>query len=420
MHGGRHPGGVAVPGQDVEGGRLLAHQPVRDHVVEDQVVGPQDVEGADHLLGLEVPVALHAFFQLGHGRLVGEQRQRARLGVVQHRVQQGDRVDPVVAHLVQVGRGHHGQRPAQAEADEVDPLGAGDLADHVHRRPRALDQIVVHRGACHRRVRVAVADREHGPPVLHRPLDEAALRRQVHHVVLVDPRRTAQQRDLVHVLGLRHVLQDLDQIVAVDHFGRGGGQVAADLERARVHLPRAAVVVQHVVDEVAPPVQQAAAPGVQRPFQDGRVGRRKVGRRQRVVQERERQLGLAGLDPVQVGDRQQVQPVLPPGQVRLPQPPVRRVLLPGRVEEPLVPRIGCHRPVGIAPGEAVHRGRTGVPQPLAELQGQRRRRQRTAGHRPPGRRQRLTEQGRVVVLEQRGFRRQDLGRLLLGAHAAGL
>src|SRR5215468_1134011 len=36
VHRGWHAGAIAVPGQDVERGRILAHQPVGDHVVEDQ------------------------------------------------------------------------------------------------------------------------------------------------------------------------------------------------------------------------------------------------------------------------------------------------------------------------------------------------------------------------------------------------
>ena len=55
-------------------------------------------------------------------------------------------------------------------------------------------------------VRVAVADREHRAAVLDGPLDEAAAGREVHDVVLVDPRRAGQQRDRVHLLGLRRVL----------------------------------------------------------------------------------------------------------------------------------------------------------------------------------------------------------------------
>src|SRR5690242_21290836 len=46
-------------------------------------------------------------------------------------------------------------------------------------------------------VRVAVADLEHRVAVPDRPLSEALPRREIHDVVLVDPRRAEQERDLV-------------------------------------------------------------------------------------------------------------------------------------------------------------------------------------------------------------------------------
>jgi hypothetical protein len=212
----------------------------------------------------------------------------------------------------------------------------------------------------------------------------------------------------VHPFGLRHVLQHLDEVVAIDDLGRRAGEIAADLERSGVDLPRTAVVVQQIVDEIAPSVDQAAPTGLQGALEHRRVGRREVGGGHGVLQERHRQLGLAGLHPVQVGDLQQVDAVLPPGQVRLPQTPERRILLPGRVGEPLVARVHRHRALGGAAGEPVQRGGARIPQPFAELQRQRRGRQRALGRRAGGGRQRPAEQCRVVVLEQRGLRRERL------------
>ena len=128
VHRGRHPGAVGVPGQDVERRRVLAHQPVAHHVVEDQVVGPQDVERAGHRGALEGAGLGDLLDQLLDGLLVGEVAQHARLGVVEHRVEQGQRADPAVAALGEVGGGDRGQRAAQAQPDDVDRLGAGDLA----------------------------------------------------------------------------------------------------------------------------------------------------------------------------------------------------------------------------------------------------------------------------------------------------
>ena len=50
-------GAVGVPGQDVEGGRFLAHQVVVDPVVEDQVVRSHPREHAAHRSGVDYALA---------------------------------------------------------------------------------------------------------------------------------------------------------------------------------------------------------------------------------------------------------------------------------------------------------------------------------------------------------------------------
>jgi hypothetical protein len=160
-------------------GRALAQQPVQHHVVEDQVVGPQLVERRCHPGAVEHACAGHLPFQPGHGLLVGEDAEHARLAVVEQRVQQRDRADPVVAGAGQIRGGHRGQRAAEAQPDDVYLVRAGDVGDHVDRRARAADEVVVQRDVPLTRVRVAVADREHRAVVLDRPLQEAAPGREV-------------------------------------------------------------------------------------------------------------------------------------------------------------------------------------------------------------------------------------------------
>ena len=74
----------------------------------------------------------------------------------------------------------------------------------------------------------------------------------------------------------------LHQLVAVHHLARREGQVAADLEPAGVDLARPALVVDQVVEELLRALDQAAAAGVERPLERGRVGGQEVGRRHRV------------------------------------------------------------------------------------------------------------------------------------------
>src|SRR6185312_4082188 len=116
--------------------------------------------------------------QLLDRALVGEVAQDARLGVVQHRIEQGQRADPGVAALGEVGGGDRGQRATHAQAHNVDDLSAGDVADDVEGCRRAAQQVVVHRRATHVLGRVQVADGEDRAAVLYRPLDEAAAGRE--------------------------------------------------------------------------------------------------------------------------------------------------------------------------------------------------------------------------------------------------
>src|SRR2546421_2064841 len=75
VHGGGHAGAVGVPGQDVEGGRVLAHEPVGRNVVPDQVVGTQGVEGVLHVARVEEAGLRHLLLQLADGRRVRERAE---------------------------------------------------------------------------------------------------------------------------------------------------------------------------------------------------------------------------------------------------------------------------------------------------------------------------------------------------------
>jgi hypothetical protein len=99
--------------------------------------------------------------------------------------------------------------------------------------------------------------------MLHRPLDQAASGREIHHVVLVDPRWAGQQRRGVNGVGLGQVLQQFHDVVAVDDLARRGGHVLAEPEGAGVDLTRSAIVVEDVVDAVAGPGHHAAAASVE-------------------------------------------------------------------------------------------------------------------------------------------------------------
>ncbi len=287
VHGGGHAGVVAVPGEDVKGRRVLAQQPVGHHVVEDQVVGAQRVERGGHLPALQDALLLHLPFQPGHRAFVGERAEHARLAVVEQGVEQRDRAEPVVTGARQVGGEHPGERPAEAQPDDVDLRRPGDVGDDVQRGARAVDEVVVQGDVAHARARVAVGDREDRALVGDGPLQEAAAGGQVHDVVLVDPWRAGQHRDRPDLGSLRGVLDQFHQVVPEDHLAGGGGHVPADLEWPGVHLPRHPLVVAQVVKEVPGTGHDACPARLERALERRRVGGEVVRRGER----REHQVG---------------------------------------------------------------------------------------------------------------------------------
>ena len=181
--------------------------------------------------------------------------------------------------------------------------------------------------------------------MLHGPLYEALTRRQIHDVVLVYPGRAEQQRDLVHFGGCRCVLDQLDQLAAVDHLPLGRGHVHTEGERRRVDLPRPPAVVPQVVDEVACAAHQALAAGVEGGPQRDRVSGQCVRRRECVQQKLGGEAGLARRVRVQLSGLDQVLREPFSQQVRLPKCKEIRVLLECRVAEPSISRVGGARPV---------------------------------------------------------------------------
>jgi hypothetical protein len=68
----RHFRAVVVRGEDVERRRILPEQPVRHHIVEDQVVRTHDVERSGHRLALARSASLgHRLFDTIDSRFVG-------------------------------------------------------------------------------------------------------------------------------------------------------------------------------------------------------------------------------------------------------------------------------------------------------------------------------------------------------------
>jgi hypothetical protein len=129
-------------------------------------------------------------------------------------------VNRIVEEPGVVGHRHGGQGAAEADRQGVHRRAAGDLLDDPHRLQRPAMDIVLETDVAHRRRRVAVRDGETGVPVPDGPFDQAASRGQIHDVVLVDPRWAEQQGNVEDARRLRRVLDEFDQLAAVDHLPR--------------------------------------------------------------------------------------------------------------------------------------------------------------------------------------------------------
>ena len=274
-HGAGQVGAVRVPVQQVEGRRGLALQVVAHHIVPDQLVGPQEVEGERQILaGHDAPLADGAFSQ-GQLHLVDEDAQHARMGGVQQRGEQRERGSGFLALGGQHSQRGAQQRAADAEAQQVDGRLTADGLHDVDGIDDALLQIVVPAQRAVRILDVAPRDDKDGVSLGNGMADEGIAWLQVQDVVLVDGGRDDQQRPFTDRGRAGLVLDELDELVLVDDGAGGRADVAADLEGIGWRLRDAALlqVVQQVLDALA----QALALGLDHPLLGIRIGGQEVG-----------------------------------------------------------------------------------------------------------------------------------------------
>ena len=82
MVGRRHPRGVGIPVQQVEGGGRLSFQIVADDIRPDQIVGAQHVEGHRHPAAFENAGGVHVAFERRDLVFIDEHQQIAGMGEV--------------------------------------------------------------------------------------------------------------------------------------------------------------------------------------------------------------------------------------------------------------------------------------------------------------------------------------------------
>src|SRR5918997_584305 len=264
----RHARAVGVPVQEVEGRGLLAQQVVVYDVRPDQLARAQQVEHVGHLAVVEVAALHHGLLHELDLRLVYEHRRVPHIGEVLQRDHERRGVKGVLTIAGrEPGEGHGEQRPADAVAYRVYLLGSGYLLDGLGRREGTLRHIVLELGLSHRGVRVLPGDHEDREALFHEVADHALLGGEVEDVVAVDPGWEKEDRGLVDLIRLRLLLDEDGELVAVDHFARGHGDVLAELEGGGVG--HAEPALPEVGEQVARPLGEARSPGLGYPPQRG-------------------------------------------------------------------------------------------------------------------------------------------------------
>ena len=218
-------------------------------------------------------------------------------------------------------------------------VGAGDFAGDGDGL-LAGGEIGLHVPVALRGGGIAPADAESLDALLHGVFGEAAARRKVGGVELVDLRRHDDQRPPVHALGLRRVLDELERFAAVHHRARRDGEVPADLEFALVHLARHAEIVGEIVDEILQAVEQALAAGFGDALQGARIAEQRIGRRKSFGEQLQHEARAFAILGGGVGAIEHAIQHVAPRDEALHEPLVVAALLPDDVAEAAVARIG--------------------------------------------------------------------------------
>jgi len=212
----------------------LAEQVVVDDVVPDEVVRPQPGEHAAERLAVQVAAPGGLRDRRRRDLAARERRGGAGARVVERGDEQGQARDLAQAPLGgQVADDAGADDPARAGSCEMDARLPRDRSDRVARLEHRL-RVRVEIEVALLGARVAPGDHEHLLALLHEPLGHAAAGSEVEHVVLVDRRRREQQRHLTHPVGLRRVLDQLEDVGSQHDRAGSERQVLTDRELACV------------------------------------------------------------------------------------------------------------------------------------------------------------------------------------------
>ena len=150
----------------------------------------------------------------------------------------------------------------------------------------------------------------------------------------------------MNLLGLRCVLDDLDQIVAEHDLAVGRGHVLAEGERVAIHLEWNSLAMHQIIHRELRAAEQARATGVERAHQDARIDQ-EIRWCERIEHQVRELAGLGVGHGIALACVDEIIDVLAGGEVALQQREVGRILFPCGVGEASVLGIRRNRSLGV-------------------------------------------------------------------------
>ena len=211
--------------------------------------------------------------------VVDKHANAAGIGEIQQGGQVGSTDDGLTLLFLKPSHGRAQQGSADAVANGVQLVFTGRLPDGINSSQGAELHVVFPAFIFLRRPGVAPGHHENRLALVDQPSDKGVPGGQVEDIELVDPGRDNQQWALGHGLCCRRILDQLHQLILVDHLARRCGQVTAHLKCRAVghgHIEQVRVLAQ-VFNQVAHAVHQVHALALPGNTQYFRVGQRVVG-----------------------------------------------------------------------------------------------------------------------------------------------
>ena len=216
-------------------------------------------------------------------------------------------------------------------------LHPGHVADDLERGDRPQAEVIVPADLRLLGPSVLPRHQEHRETLLDNEAHQRIGRLQIHDVELVDARRHDQQRRLMNLLGQRRILDQLHQLILVDHRAGGHRQIAPYLEGAVVGHRNATFF--EILEQILDAPGDALTLGLDRRLEKLRVGRGEIRRRHGIDvlsrQELDSLLGASVFDRQRIGNPAEKLRV---DQIRLPEVIEHRALVPFRRRETAIAR----------------------------------------------------------------------------------